>query len=84
MRPKKLLQRLASTQTNVRFDDLVRLVLALGFKHDRTAGSHRVFIHAMHREAQLNLQPDKAGQAKPYQIRQLLKAVEEYNLGIED
>jgi hypothetical protein len=36
----------------------------------------------VHRDAQLNLQPI-GGQAKPYQVRQLLKLVEEYDLRIE-
>ena len=81
MNPRKLLKRLEQSQSNVRFDDLVRLALAIGFEHDRTSGSHRIFIHSKHREAQLNLQPDK-GMAKPYQVRQFLKVVEGYNLGL--
>jgi predicted RNA binding protein YcfA (HicA-like mRNA interferase family) len=77
--PRKLLARITLAQNNVRFSDLVRLVEGLGFEHDRTAGSHRVYIHGVHKAAQLNLQPDGA-QAKPYQVRQLLKLVEEYDL----
>jgi hypothetical protein len=83
MNPRRLLQRLTTTQANIRFGDLVRLAHALGFLHDRTSGSHRVFIHGVHKAAQLNLQPDK-GQAKPYQVKQLLKLVEEYNLHIDE
>lgn len=83
MTPRKLLQRLASNQANVRFADLARLAVALGFVHDRTSGSHHIYIHRTHKEAQLNLQPAKS-QAKPYQVKQLLRLVEEYNLQIED
>lgn len=83
MKPRKLLQRLAQSQTNVRFGELVQLAIALGFIHDRTDGSHRIFIHRVHKAAQLNLQPDR-GQAKPYQVRQLIKLVEEYNLSIDE
>jgi predicted RNA binding protein YcfA (HicA-like mRNA interferase family) len=83
MTPRKLLRRLATSQTNVRFSDLVRLAVALGFVLDRTSGSHHIYIHKVYTDAQLNLQPAKS-QAKPYQIRQLLRLVEEYNLQIED
>ncbi|MBX3379234.1 MAG: type II toxin-antitoxin system HicA family toxin [Phycisphaeraceae bacterium] len=83
MNPRRLLFRISQSQGNVRFGDLERLVISLGFRHDHTAGSHRIFIHKTHRDAQLNLQP-VGGQAKPYQVRQLLKLVEQYNLQIED
>lgn len=83
MKPAKLLARLARSQTGVRFADLVRLAEALGFVHHRTAGSHRIYIHARFPDAMLNLQPDR-GQAKPYQIKQLLKLVEEYNLRLDE
>ncbi len=82
MNPKRLLLRISQSQGNVRFGDLERLAEALGFRLDRTTGSHRIYIHRTHRDAQLNLQP-VGGQAKPYQVRQLLKLVEQYNLGIE-
>lgn len=81
MKPRKLLLRLQQSQANVRFGDLTCLAEALGFVHSRTTGSHRIFIHATHADAQLTLQPD-GPQAKPYQVKQLLKLVEEYNLQI--
>jgi predicted RNA binding protein YcfA (HicA-like mRNA interferase family) len=80
--PKKLLAKFTNSQTNIRFGDLVRVVEALGFERDRVAGSHHLYIHREHREAQLNLQPS-GSQAKPYQVKQLLKLVEEYHLVIE-
>ena len=83
MNARKLLKRLSSSQTNVRFADLMRLAIALGFMHDRTAGSHHILIHRQHQDAQLNLQPER-GQAKPYQVRQLLRLVEEYNLSLDE
>lgn len=57
MNPRKLLARFQFNQANIRFGDLTRLAIALGFIHDRTTGSHRVFIHPNHPEAQLTLQP---------------------------
>jgi predicted RNA binding protein YcfA (HicA-like mRNA interferase family) len=83
MSPRRLLHRLSTSQANVRFADLLRLARALGFAHDRTVGSHQIWIHSNRREAQLNLQPDH-GQAKPYQVKQLLKLIEEYNLTLDE
>jgi predicted RNA binding protein YcfA (HicA-like mRNA interferase family) len=68
--------------TNVRFADMVGLVEAFGFRAQRTAGSHRIFSHTDVPEL-VNLQ-SVHGEAKPYQVRQFLKLVEEYNLEIRD
>ncbi|MBI3114110.1 MAG: type II toxin-antitoxin system HicA family toxin [Rhodospirillales bacterium] len=58
--------------------ELRRLAEALGFRCQRTSGSHHIFGHPRV-PARLNLQ-DRKGQAKPYQIRQLIALVEDYNL----
>jgi predicted RNA binding protein YcfA (HicA-like mRNA interferase family) len=63
---------------NLSFADLVRLANAFGFVHVRTAGSHRIFNHP-NLQGMLSLQPD-GHQAKPYQIRQLVKLIEKYGL----
>lgn len=84
MKPRKLFARLAMTQANVRFGDFARLVEAFGFVLDRHSGSsHRIYKHPRYPDARLNLQP-VAGEAKPYQVRQFLKLVEEYNLSLGD
>lgn len=83
MKPRKLLQRLQTSQTNVRFADLERLARAMGFALVRQSGSHRIYQHAGHADARLNLQ-DVGGQAKPYQVRQFLALVEEYNLTLAE
>ncbi len=51
-----------------------------GFELDRVRGSHHIFRHTSVSEM-LNLQ-DVNGEAKPYQIRQLLRIVERHNLTI--
>jgi len=66
---------------NVAFADLRRLVEALGFRLLRTSGSHHIFGHPDLVEL-INLQ-EVAGEAKPYQVRQLLRLVERYNLRLE-
>jgi hypothetical protein len=83
MKPSKLLVRLASgAVTNVEFSDALRLVEALGFEELRIAGSHHVFARPGIAE-QLNLQ-DRRGQAKPYQLRQLMTLVQRYDLRVEE
>ena len=82
MRKEKLLKKVLASTKNVRFNDLVTLVEAFGFRLSRTSGSHHVFIHPEIPE-QINLQSVK-GQAKPYQVRQFLKLVERYNLTLND
>jgi predicted RNA binding protein YcfA (HicA-like mRNA interferase family) len=80
---RKLLLRLAGGAVqNVAFRDFVSLVEGFGFRAARVAGSHHIFIHPDIPEL-VNLQ-NVAGQAKPYQIRQLLRLVERYNITLED
>ena len=67
---------------NVAFGDLCALAEALGFELRRVSGSHHVFAHPDIPQL-INLQSVR-GQAKPYQIRQLVRLVERYDLRIED
>jgi hypothetical protein len=48
----------------------------------RVSGSHHIFTHAEIPEL-VNLQ-NVDGQAKPYQIRQFMRLVERYALGLEE
>ncbi|MGH3929632.1 MAG: type II toxin-antitoxin system HicA family toxin [Pseudonocardiaceae bacterium] len=83
MNEHRFLDRLARGDLrNVRFTELCRLVKALGFEERRISGSHYIFTHPAFPEI-LNLQQVQ-GQAKPYQIRQLLRLVERYALTLED
>jgi predicted RNA binding protein YcfA (HicA-like mRNA interferase family) len=79
MRPRKLLRRIASgNYANVRFGDLTRLVEACGFELVRVSGSHHMFAHP-DIPSLVNLQ-EVAGTAKPYQVRQVLRLLERYDL----
>jgi len=79
LRPERLLARLRQGDfANVDFGDLERLLGALGFELRRIRGSHRIYAHPVVPGA-LSVQP-RGGQAKPYQVRQLLRWVESYNL----
>jgi predicted RNA binding protein YcfA (HicA-like mRNA interferase family) len=60
------------------FSEAKTLIETFGFTLDRISGRHHIFVHRNIPEL-LNLQ-NVNGQAKPYQIKQLLKLVEKYNL----
>ncbi len=83
MKPSRLLLRLSSgAVTNVEFSDAQLLLEALGFEEVRVTGSHHVYVRLDVLE-QLNLQ-NRRGQAKPYQLRQLISLVKRYDLTIEE
>lgn len=68
-RYEKLLQRAIDAPGNLRFTDLCKLAEMAGFIFDRAAGSHRIYKHQA--GSMMNFQ-DVNGQAKPYQVRQLI------------
>jgi hypothetical protein len=83
MKRKVLLQKiLRGNRQNIDFGDLVNLAEGFGFELDRINGSHHIFLHQSV-PTPLNLQ-NARGQAKAYQVGQLLRLVERYNLGLED
>lgn len=83
MDERKLLIRLARGDlANVAFGGARRLLEALGFELRRVSGSHHVFAHPDIAEL-LNLQSVR-GQAKPYQLRQLVRLVERYDLRLRN
>jgi predicted RNA binding protein YcfA (HicA-like mRNA interferase family) len=77
-KPAKVLERVMAGQGTVAFRDFERLLLALGFKHDRTSGSHRIYVHPQVTRP-LSVQP-RGNDAKPYQVRQLREMIEEFDL----
>jgi predicted RNA binding protein YcfA (HicA-like mRNA interferase family) len=82
MKSRKILAKALSSPANLRFAEVQQLVQAFGFRLLRTSGSHHIYGRPPIHE-QINLQ-DVGGKAKPYQVRQLLRLVERYNLQIED
>jgi predicted RNA binding protein YcfA (HicA-like mRNA interferase family) len=82
MNKRKLLAKVLASSNNVSFRDMVSLVEAFGFRLSRVNGSHHIFIHPQVRQP-VNLQEVK-GKAKPYQVRQFLLLVEEYELVLGD
>ena len=82
MNKRKLLQKLIAGSKNIRFNEAATIAEAFGFRLGRISGSHHIFLHPDLPEL-VNLQEVK-GKAKPYQIKQLLKIIEKYNLHMED
>jgi predicted RNA binding protein YcfA (HicA-like mRNA interferase family) len=78
MQPRKLLLLALRNPAGLRFDELVKLAEAFGFYTARITGSHHTMKYPS-LGVILNLQP-KHGLAKPYQVKQLLKIVEENRL----
>ncbi|MGI2904300.1 type II toxin-antitoxin system HicA family toxin [Tolypothrix sp. VBCCA 56010] len=82
MKKRKLLEKVLSGSKNIQFDELVTLIEAFGFTLSRINGSHHIFQHPEIPEI-INIQ-NKKGKAVPYQVRQFILIVEQYNLSLED
>jgi predicted RNA binding protein YcfA (HicA-like mRNA interferase family) len=67
-----------TSDANIRFDDLCRLLRRLGFD-ERIRGSHHIF-RKQGVEERINLQQGD-GEAKPYQVRQVRVVILKYKLG---
>lgn len=83
MNRRKLLERVRNNPRDVRFSDLLVLTEAFGYRLRSVRGSHRNYRHPAVPE-RLNLQPDKHGKAKEYQVKQLLDVVAAHYLQLED
>lgn len=83
VKKQKLYERLVNNQKNVKFSQLLTVIEAFGFVLDRINGSHHTYKHPEIAEAFLQLQPGRNSEAKPYQIKQFLSLVEEFNLRME-
>ena len=77
----KLIERIlrGTSDTNIAFDGLCRLLRNLGFR-ERIRGSHHIFTREEVEEI-LNLQPREKGKAKPYQVKQVRQIILKYRLG---
>ncbi len=82
-KPPDTLEQARQSPANVRFRDLFKLVEAISYVRRRQSGSRRVFSHSTRPELpMINLQSDGAT-AKPYQVRQVLRLIDEHNLEVK-
>jgi len=82
MHKHKLLEDLKNNPKNIRLEKLCRIAEAFGFQFKGGKGSHRIYLRKDINEM-LNFQ-NVSGKAKPYQVRQLIKIIDKYNLTEED
>ena len=82
---EKIYAKALNSTANIRFSELIKLTKAVGFTFRKQRGSHLSYRHPDH-PSTMNYQPDKRnrGMAKPYQVSQLLAAIEDYDLMGED
>jgi len=82
MNSRRLLARRTRGETaNVRFSELIQLLLDLGFRETGGRGSHRILTRLGVNEL-VNLQ-NVNGDAKQYQVRQIASIIRRYNLVLE-
>ena len=81
-RNDRLMRRILSGESdaNIRFSDLRRLLLRLGFE-ERISGSHHVFVRTGIRES-INVQP-QGSEVKSYQVQQVRRIFEKYGIDEE-
>ena len=82
MNKKNLLKKIVQGYKNVRFNEMIKLIEAYGFQLSRVSGSHHIFVKPDIKEI-VNIQ-NVQGKAKPYQVKQFLSLIEQYNLQMED
>jgi predicted RNA binding protein YcfA (HicA-like mRNA interferase family) len=83
VKKSKILRKILSGSRNVRFSEFTTVIEAFGFVLERISGSHHIFLHPDIPQA-ISVQPDKNGQAKPYQLNQFTKLIEKYALKLSD
>lgn len=78
MRKEEVYQQLKDNPKNVRFTEICRAAELFGFTFRGGQGSHR--IYKRERVIKLLDFQNVKGKVKPYQVKQLLKVIDDYNL----
>lgn len=72
---EELLAKFEISQQNIKFSDLVKVCDTLFGQARQSGTSHRVYKTPWQGDPRVNIQNDK-GKTKPYQVKQVLRAVE--------
>lgn len=76
----KLLVKARETPRSLRFSELCKLAVCYGYEFKGQRGAHHKYKHrdinVPKQGAMFILQPDRNGFAKPYQVRQVVNAIE--------
>ena len=81
-KPEKLFAKIKNNPQDVRFDEICKIAEVFGFRYKGGKESHKVYSRKGIPEI-LNFQ-NVRGKAKPYQVKQFLKIIEDYNLTIKE
>jgi len=76
----RLEQRIRDSPTNVRFNELEKLCTAYFGDPRSNGGSHMIFATPWPGDPRVNIQ-NKKGMAKPYQVKQVLAAIDKMKEG---
>lgn len=77
---EKIFVKANNSPQNITFDELCYLSKKVGFKKKKGGkGDHEKYFHPTIK-VPLVFQPGKNGKAMPYQVRELLSVIEEYEL----
>ena len=74
---RKLFRKALNNPRGLRFGEFTALVEAYGYLLGRISGSHHIYYHPQV-PSPLNIQPDRNGMAKAYQVRDFLEDVAEH------
>jgi len=78
MEREEIYRKFKGRPANVRFEEVCKAAEIFGFKFKGGKGSQRTFARAGVKEL-LNFQ-NVRGMAKPYQVREFIRIIENYNL----
>ena len=76
---EKIYEKVKNSPANAGFRELCYLVEKVNFELRDQKGSHKIYKHKKY-NIMMNLQPDKNGKAKAYQVRQVIGYIENYDL----
>jgi len=79
VKPRSILEAARANPVGVRFKELVKLILAMGYRFDHQTGSHAIYERLGF--PSLNIQPIKS-MAKDYQVRRVIKVIDEYGIEV--
>ncbi len=79
-RLERIIESMRNNPCDVRYADAVYVCDALFGKPRSKGSSHRVYRMPWKGDPRVNIQNDR-GMAKPYQVRQVLKAIEQLSEG---
>jgi hypothetical protein len=77
MNREKLLAKARNNPRGLRFTEICQLAEAFGWILDRQGGSQHIYLR-QGVPGRVNLQPDRNRMAKEYQVRDLVKLIDEY------